>query len=68
MPTWLMIMLAVVAPGGVIVSLIERVRRENTRDHAANSELLRRIDHKVDRIDERMSDHLEWHLEQDPQK
>lgn len=68
MPTWLVIMLAVVAPGGVIVSLIERVRRENTRDHAQNSDLLRRIDSKVDRIDNRMSDHLEWHLEQDSQK
>lgn len=65
MPTWAVILLAVVAPGGVIVSLIERVRKENTRDHAANSNLLRRIDSKVDRIDERMSDHLEWHLEQD---
>ena len=68
MPTWLAVVLAVVAPGGVIVTMLEKVRRENTRDHAANSELLRRIDHKVDRIDERMSDHLEWHLEQDPQK
>lgn len=64
MPTWLAVVLAVVAPGGVIVTMLEKVRRENTRDHAANSNLLRRIDSKVDRIDERMSDHLEWHLEQ----
>jgi len=68
MPTWLAVVLAVVAPGGVIVTMLEKVRRENTRDHAANTDLLRRTDHKVDRIDERMSDHLEWHLEQDPQK
>jgi hypothetical protein len=63
-----MIVLAVVAPGGVIVTMLEKVRRENTRDHAANSDLLRRIDTKVDRIDERMSDHLEWHLEHNSQK
>ena len=68
MPTWVVILLAVVAPGGVIVSLIERVRKENIRDHAANSDLLRRIDSKVDRIDDRMSDHLEWHLERDSDK
>ena len=68
MPTWAVILLAVIAPGGVIVTMLEKVRRENTRDHAANSNLLRRIDSKVDRIDERMSDHLEWHLERDSDK
>ena len=68
MPTWLAVVLAVVAPGGVIVTMLEKVRRENTRDHAANSDLLRRIDSKVDRIDDRMSDHLEWHLEQKAEK
>ena len=68
MPTWLAVVLAVVAPGGVIVTMLEKVRRENTRDHAANSDLLRRIDSKVDRIDDRMSDHLEWHLKQKAEK
>lgn len=63
MPTWAVILLAVVAPGGVIVTLLERVRRENNRDHAYNSNLLRRIDGKVDRIGDRLTDHLEWHLD-----
>ena len=65
MPTWAVILLAVVAPGGVIVTLLERVRRENNRDHAYNSSLLRRIDGKVDRIGDRLTDHLEWHLDDD---
>lgn len=63
MPTWLAIALAVLAPGGVIVTLIERVRRENNRDHADNHALLKQIDSKVDKVDERVSDHIRWHLE-----
>lgn len=65
MPTWLVIVLAVLAPGGVITVLIERTRRENNRDHARNSDLLHRIDKKVDRIDERLDSHIEWHAHHD---
>lgn len=65
MPAWLGVVLAVLAPGGVITVLIERTRRENNRDHAKNSDLLRRIDGKVDRIDERLDSHIEWHAHHD---
>lgn len=64
----LAILLAVLAPGGLLAALIERTRRENNRDHARNSELLHRIDGKVDEIDrkvdtvdERLFHHLEDH-------
>lgn len=60
--------LAVLAPGGVLAVLIERTRRENNRDHNRNSELLHRVDgkvdqinSKVDRVDERLFAHLEDH-------
>ena len=56
---------AILAPGGIIVTLIERTRRENNRDHAKNSELLQQIDGKVDKIDERLDHHIEWHLDKD---
>lgn len=62
---WYELLLALVAPGGVIVGLIEKTRRENNRDHARNSELLTRIDGKVDKIDERLDHHIEWHLDKD---
>jgi hypothetical protein len=65
MPTWAAIVLAVVAPGGVIVTLLERVRRENNRDHARNSELLTKIDGKVDKIDSRLDSHIDWHAHND---
>jgi transcriptional regulator of met regulon len=63
MPTWAQVVVALAAPSGVLVALIERTRRENNRDHATNSELLRTIDRKVDGVSERMDDHIEWHLD-----
>jgi hypothetical protein len=62
MPTWVTVLLAVLAPSGVLVTLIERTRKENNRDHSKNSELLQQIDHKVDRVSDRMDDHMEWHI------
>ena len=64
MPYWLQVVVALAAPSGVLVALIERTRRENNRDHARNSELLQSIDRKVDHVSERMDDHIEWHLDQ----
>jgi hypothetical protein len=61
MPTWLVIVLAVLAPGGIITALIEKTRRENNRDHARNSTLLHSIDRKIDKVDERLHSHIEWH-------
>ena len=64
----LAILLALLAPGGVLAVLIERTRRENNRDHNRNSELLHRIDgkvdeidSKVDKVDERLFAHIEDH-------
>lgn len=61
MPAWLQIVIAVLAPSGVVVTLIERTRRENNRDHNRNSQLLQRIDGKVDKIDSRLDNHIDWH-------
>jgi len=57
----LAILLAVLAPGGVLAVLLERVRRENNRDHANNHQLLKGIDRKVDKIDDRLHDHITDH-------
>lgn len=63
MPAWVQVVIAVVAPSGVLVTLIERTRRENNRDHHQNSLLLKTIDKKVDHVAERVDDHIEWHLD-----
>ena len=62
---WLGILATVLAPGGMLAVLIERTRRENNRDHARNSEVLQSIDRKVDKIDERLDHHIEWHLDKE---
>ena len=63
MPAWLQVVIAVLAPSGVVVTLIEKTRRENNRDHKENSDLLQTIDRKVDHVAERVDDHIEWHLD-----
>lgn len=60
---WAQIVVALAAPSGVLVALIERTRRENNRDHASNASLLRNIDKKVDHVSERVDGHIEWHLD-----
>ena len=62
---WLGVLATVLAPGGMLALLIERTRRENNRDHAKNSQMLRSIDNKVDKIDERLDHHIEWHLDKE---
>jgi hypothetical protein len=68
MPNWLMVVLAVLAPGGVLTVLLERLRRENNRDHNRNAELLKTIDRKVDGVSDRMDDHVRWHLDRKPER
>jgi len=60
-PETLAIVLAVLAPGGILAALLERFRRENNRDHANNHQLLKGIDRKVDKIDDRLHDHITDH-------
>lgn len=60
-PETLAIILALLAPGGILAVMIERTRRENNRDHQSNSTLLKQIDKKVDKIDERLYDHTTDH-------
>lgn len=62
---WLGVLATVLAPGGMIALLIEKTRRENNRDHAKNSQMLMSIDKKVDKIDERLDHHIEWHLDKE---
>lgn len=56
--TTLAIVLAVLAPGGILAVLLERMRRQNNRDHNTNYQLLKGIDRKVDKIDDRLHDHV----------
>ena len=61
MPVWLTIVLAILAPGGILVTLIQ-LKRENARDHAANSVKLDRVIEVSEDTRERLNDHIDYHL------
>lgn len=45
----------------LLVTLIEVTRRQNNRDHATNADKLDRVIEKLDQVDTRVSDHIDWH-------
>lgn len=49
----------------LIVTLIEVTRRQNNKDHASNADKLDRIADKLDTVDSRLGNHLEWHTHKD---
>ena len=68
MATASIIVATITAVGGIIVAVINKFRKENHDDHAYVRGLLtmlyksqNRIEHKVDRVDERLTSHLESH-------
>ena len=61
MPVWLTILLAVLAPGGILVTLVQ-LKKDNARDHAANSAKLDRVIEVSEDTRERLNDHIDYHL------
>jgi len=68
METALLVLLATLAPGGIIVTLIQKTRNENNRDHRSNARKLDRLadqldrhDYKLDKLGDKLADHLEDH-------
>lgn len=58
------------AVGGVVVALIQVMRKENRNDHAEVAQTLVeltgiaiRTESKVDTVKEELHDHLDWHSE-----
>lgn len=53
---------AVALIGGPVMWFLHRFDKRNTEQHGANMGVLERIEGKVDRLDERVDDHMEWHV------
>ena len=47
--------------GGPIVVLLNKVRSENTSQHAEGQILLRMVGAKVDKIASKLDNHIGWH-------
>ena len=54
----------VTAVGGIITTLLLRVKNENSKDHANVMEILRSVGGKVERIDSKLDSHIDWHLKE----
>jgi hypothetical protein len=70
---WAAILAAVVAAvGGVIVAAIQRARSQDSEEHGLVMDMMRvmhqsqvRTETKLDRVDERLSSHLQFHADQE---
>ena len=47
--------------GGPIVVLLNKVRSENTSQHAEARTLLLQVAHKVDKVGTKLDEHIGWH-------
>lgn len=55
----------VAAVASIIVALLQRTRRENSADHMVVMDLLRSVGRKIDRVDDKIDRHVEWHANKD---
>ena len=51
--------------GGPVMWFLSRFDKRNTQQHAGNMDMLGRIEGKVDKLDERVDGHIEWHMKKD---
>ena len=54
--------IAVALIGGPVMFMLHRFDKRNTAQHEGNMGVLHRIEGKVDKLDERVDAHIEWHL------
>lgn len=47
--------------GGPLMILFARFDKRNTQQHGANMKVLDRIEIKVDKLDDRLDGHMDWH-------
>jgi hypothetical protein len=55
----------VAAVASVIVALLQRSRKENSDDHMVVMDLLRSVGRKIDRVDDKIDRHVEWHMDKE---
>jgi hypothetical protein len=64
MVTEAIVVASIAAFASVIVALVQRLRRENNRDHALVVDLIQMLSGKIDKVDGKVDRHVEWHMEQ----
>lgn len=54
--------IAVAIIGGPVVVVLQKLRKENTEQHAEARVLLNIVADKVDKVDSKLDGHINWHL------
>lgn len=63
METWLIpIVVAVIT--GPLAMLVQRLRKENTEQHGESRVLLERVADRIEKVDDKLTSHIDWHLKQ----
>lgn len=55
---------AVALIGGPVMWFLTRFDKRNTDQHAENQKVLTRIESKIEKVDDRLNDHITWHIDQ----
>jgi hypothetical protein len=58
-PVWIPVIVAVIS--GPLVVVIQKLRKENTQQHAEGRALLERVADKVDSVGQKLDEHIGWH-------
>lgn len=59
-PVWVTIVVAFIV--GPLVAVIQGLRKENTEQHNESRLLLEQVVQKVDKVDDKLGSHIDWHL------
>jgi len=62
-PVWVTLAVAVIL--GPLVAVIQNLRKENSEQHAESRELLQQVIKTVDKVDNKLEKHIDWHLEKE---
>jgi len=60
---WVPIVVATI--GGPLMWFLAKFDKRNTEQHGANMKVLERIEVKVDKLDDRLDGHIDWHSHKD---
>ena len=60
--------IAVAVIGGPLVVILQKLRHENTTQHAESRDLLKMVSNKVDKLDDKLDGHISWHLSKSRRK
>jgi hypothetical protein len=48
--------------GGPLVIIIQNLRKENSADHAVVRGLLENVVTQIDKVDDKLDNHISWHM------